>query len=731
MKIGKLFLLLLTGLFLGCDVNFENFGIPDNEASYRIKILDESYDIATEMSKYTQGVSADQETGELCIDTIITYNEGSNIKLNAVSYAAKTFQRPVPFFLSGIDAKNVSFSLKEISEENFSVLDNGAASLTFPDFSFQASKSTRDYSDPYLIFQSVTIRTATLKVTVKNQTGFEITSLKVKVYNSDGESLATFSFPVVDIGDEVFEEKNIGGGTCSQYIDVEVEGNVKEEKNLSLSKTNSLAVNVSFENYGGYDYQISADDYVGKMQADTVEASWTQEVKIDRNGNGESDFDIYNVQTTYNTDNVLKVEFENFSESNVKAMLTFPQVQNSKYDQDSLSSDFTIMGRASNQDSREGDQYLFFSDKYLGEDYSPGADLVDTITVLAKLAFPETKSFVRASEQKVKIKMDLASLEIDQMECKVIEDVIFGENSGSFPVDLNRLKVTDKNGNEVKELKMLGEPTISFRMNSIISKDGSSEVEDIIKFETKMESSRDNQQAFYQDSLLLDISPFSLSYYESNLPDEKSFLNLLKILPEEIAYSVLPTIKASDSVVKIDASENMDVRVHISSPITFDTEGDSLIFELREDYGDGFEGMRKEFHSAKVEQSMFDNYLGGEFILEYKNSSNMLLGAKVIISTDKSVLYDDDIQTNATTTTMNSEGFPGYIARVIELDSLQPNTTNGTVSAELLQRDLEPFTFDSSFVGVKIYVCGSAASFAGDLELEGNIEFKYNNFGDL
>jgi len=37
MRTRRLFFLLLLSLFFGCDVNFENLGIPDNQASYEAR----------------------------------------------------------------------------------------------------------------------------------------------------------------------------------------------------------------------------------------------------------------------------------------------------------------------------------------------------------------------------------------------------------------------------------------------------------------------------------------------------------------------------------------------------------------------------------------------------------------------------------------------------------------------------------------------------------------------
>ncbi len=729
MRFCKVCFLLIMSLLAGCDVNFDDLGIPNNQASYRIKILDEAYDIAQEMSKYTEGVKADEETGELCIDTTIIYNEGSNIKFDAVNYATQTLQREAPFYLSGIADKNFEFVLKELNTF-FSSLDLGPASADVDPFWFEnVTKTSLSLGDPYLVFKSVDIDKARLKVSVENNLGFDVDSVVVKVCDADGTELIAFDIgSVADEGDE-YASEFVVGIIYTQYIIIKVDGYVSGETNVLLQKENNLKVNVSFETLVG-GHQIETSDYIGVMLADTIEFTWNEEIKIDRNADGFSDFDIYKVQTTYNMDNKLTINFENFTKSTVLASVTFPDVINNIYSQDTLKRTFTVLGRNSGDSSRTTENYILFSNKHLGQSYSVSTDLVDTLRVVVKLVFPGSNGFTRVTEDKMMMGMSLASLEIDQMECKVKEDVVFGENSGSIPVDLHRLRVTDKDGNEVKKLKMIGEPSVYFKMKPIIRSYNYS-VEDMIVFETQMKSSQGELESFYADKLDLDVSPSLMINYFGNLPNEKKILNLLSILPEALDYQIFPTIKASDSLVVIEAADNMDVQVQIKCPISFDTEGDSLIFELREDYGDGFEGMRKVYNSSKVDQEMYDNYIDGEFVLTYKNTSNMLLGAQVIICTDKSVLYDDSIQTNATVETAGREGFPAYVARTIQLDNLLANTTDGQATAELSQRDLEPFLYDSCFVGVKISICGSAASFAGDLDLEGKLEFKYNNFGEM
>ncbi len=732
MRFYQVCFLLIVGSLLGCDVNFENLGIPDNEASYRIKILDEEYDIAQEMSKYTQGVKVSDVTGELCIDTTIVYNEGSNIKFDSIDYAARSLTRKPPFYLSDIADKNFEFVLKEINDL-FSSLDLGDASVDVDPFWFKnVTKTSLSLGDPYLVFESVDIDEAKLKVTVRNNMGFAVDSVVVRVYDSEGKELMEFDIGSIANGDNEFESNAIISYdqiTFTQYIIVKVDGYVQGDVNLPLQKENNLSVTVSFEKLLG-GHQIETSDYIGVMMADTMEFTWSEEIKIDRNADGFSDFDIYKAQTTYNTSNKLTINLENFSKSAILATFSFPEVQSSKYVQDTLKRTFTILGRSSGDSSRTTEKYILFSNKYLGQTYEVGAELVDTLSVVVKLSFPASNGFASVTQEKMVVGMSLAPLEIEEMECKVKEDVVFGENSGSIPVELNRLKVTDMEGNEVNKLKMLGEPSIYFEMKPII-KSKKFAVEDMIVFETQMKSSRGDLVSYYSDSLFLDVSPSLLINYFGNLSNEEKILDLLSILPEAIEYHIFPTIKASDSVVVIEAAEDMDVQVQIKSPISFDTQGDSLIFELREDYGDGFEGMRKEFRSAKIDQEIYNNYIDGEFILAYTNSSDMLLGAEVIICTDKSVLYDDSLQTNATVGTAGKEGFPAYVARSIKLDNITANTTDGQASAKLLQSDLEPFLYDSCFVGVKISICGSAASFAGDLDLEGKVEFKYNNFGDI
>jgi len=673
----------------------------------------------------------DETTSELCIDTIITYNEGSNIRFDEVSYPEREISRMPPFFLSGIADKKFNFVLKELNNL-FSSLDLGDAFIDVGSFKFvDVSKSTLALADPYLTFKSVDIEAATLKATVTNSLGFDVDSVVVTVCDSAGAKLLDFDIGFVEKDYSENTSKTLSRfdyKTFTQYINVKVSGSVDGAGYKDLNKNNKLSVNVEF--VVGNGHQIRASDYVGEMLEDTIEETFNGRIKIDHNSNGFSDFDIYSAQTTVSFDNKMELKFENFSSSIMGVSFCFPDVQNSKYVQDTLEAKFNILGKTLDNASRETDKSVSFSNKYLGGVYSGNADLVDTMRVKVKVVFPKSTNFVRATEQKIKIGMKLTSLDIMRMECKVKEDFVFGENSGSIPIELNRLRVTDKQGNEIDTLKMLGEPSISFEMKPIITSKISS-VKDIITFATRMKSSSGDKEEVYTDNLLLSVSPSSLFTYKGNFPKQKEFLNLLGILPDSIHYRVSPTIKATDSLLVIEAEKKMNINVHIKSPIIFDTEDDSLIFELRKDYGDGFEGMHKEFHSSRIEQNMYNNYLDGEFILQYNNSSNMLLGAEVIICSDKSVLYDDDIKTNATRENAGKEGFPSYIARSIKLESLQPNTKNGKVSAELLQKDLEPLLLDNSYVGVKISICGSAASFAGDLDLEGKIEFKYNNFGDI
>ena len=564
--------------------------------------------------------------------------------------------------------------------------------------------------------------------------GFEIDSVKIELCDIEGNMIKTFDVGAVakgGVGTKLLSVVSSEKIVYPQNILIKVEGFVPGKNKVDLNKNNFLSVEISFETIPSTTYQIIAKDYVGMQKADTVYTGWMdKKVIVDRNGNRSADFDIYNATTTFNVENKLVANFETFSEDLVEVELALPDIHSSKYVLDTLRKVFSINGISAQETSRQDSRSLSLVQKYLGESYSPGADLVDTIRVDVMVVFPDSRGFVRASSQKVLIDLSLEELELDEIECKVNEDVIYGEKSGEIPVDLDRFKITDQAGNELAKLKMLGSPSVSFEMAPVV-RSIKNPVPNMISFEVEMNSSRGSNTRAFSDNLLLGVTRSLLYPYKSNLPNQAQFLNLIEILPEKIEYSINPTIKASDSVIVVEANKDMDVKLHISSPISFDTEGEAVIFELRDDYGSGLEGMRREFHSAQIKENIYDNYIDGDFILNYKNTSNMFLGAKIIISTDKSVLYDENILTNATIETVGKDGYPNYIARIIDMGNLLPNTTSGVAMANLPQSSLDPFLMDSCFVGVKIPIRSSSASFVGDLDLTGKIEFKYNNLGDL
>ncbi len=730
----KMFVIAVALFLIACDVNFGDLAVPNNEASYTIKLIDEQYDIATEMLKYAEGVSKDN-SGALCVDTTIVYNESSGIAFSKTSFSSIPVCRIPPYFLSDIDSKSFSFVLEEINYNIFNTLSSGSTSLSFNGFKFTGLNKNNS-TNLYTEFNSANVSSAELRVTATNNLGFAVDSLIVTVCDSSGNTVKTLSIGKVLNGASASSTANISSADnikYTQYISIKAEGWVDGQTSLYLNASNNLLLKVSFDTItaSGSSCQILASDYFGYAQEDTVSINWKQAFNIDKDNDGSVDFDIYTFNSTSSTNNKLSISCVTYCDDNVNASFVFPGSYVSSTRNDTLSRDITIY-KADAGSSATRTNSLSFASRYFGEAYSTGSSLFDSIKVIATFVFPKSSKFVQVSEEKINVSLTLDSLEVQEMICKVKEDVVFGGVSGSVPVSLNRFYVTDKDGKEVSEVNLVGSSDISFTMNRIIkTQNSSSLINDFIRVKVDMNSSRNSNIRSYNDSLSFGISPSLLISYTGSLPNDTSFLNLLKILPENFTYSIKPTVKASDSVIVINASNNLSLNVNIKSPIKFDTEGENLVFELRKDYGNGFEGMYKEFTSAQLTNSVYNNYISGNLVLNYKNTSNMTLGAKVIFSTDKSVLYNDSIITTATTSTVGTSGYPSYIARVISLSDIQPNISSGKVSTSLTKNDLVPFLQDKCYVGVKIPIKSSSASFSGELDLVGKIQFDYNNFGDL
>ncbi len=731
----KIFSIVVTIFLFACDVNFSDLGVPNNTASYTLKIVDEQYDIATEMLKYANGISKN-DSGALCIDTTIVYSKTSGIAFNKTSFGSVTLWRKPPYYLTGIAAKSFSFSPNELSG-NFSTLPTtGSGTFSFGAFTFSQSKNNNTNSwNPYTEFKYAIVTDAKLTVTATNNLGFKVTGLKVTVSDSSGTALKTFSLDSVSNGSSASASETISSLTYTQFINVKVEGSVGEYNKLLVTTSNKLTVDISFATLTdattGKAYQIKSSDYYGPPQADTVIANWKQVLTIDKDKDGSSDFDIYNFNSTPSIINNLKIGFVTYCSDNVYSSFAFPEIHTSSTRNDTLTSSYQISKITGSSSSATYSNSLPLAGRYFGDTYSANANLFDTVNVNATFIFPQSSEFVRVLDQKIVVSLTLDSLAAEQMICKVKEDVVYGGISGTIPVSLSRFYVTDRNGNEVSEINLLDSSTISYSMNRIIKTQNSNTVNNFIRLKTTMSSSRNSNSRTYNDSASFGITPSLLINYAGSLPNDNLFLNLLKILPENFSYSVSPTLKASDTVIVINASTNLAVNLAIKAPIRFTTSGDTLIFVLRNDYGNGFRGMYKQFTSAQLNNSVYKNYISGNLVLNYKNTSNMTLGAKIIISTDSSVLYNNNILTTANTTTVGNSGYPSYIARVISLGNLSPNTPSGTVSASLSKNDLVPFLKDTCYVGVKIPINSSSASFSGELDLVGKIEFDYNNFGDL
>ena len=722
----KMFVIAVALFLIACDVNFGDLAVPNNEASYTIKIINEQYDIATEMLKYAKGVTKNS-SGELCLDTTIVYNENSDITSGKISFTPKDIYRKGPFYLS-ISPLNFNFPISAINGSLFGTLGSGTT-VNFSEFSFESTKI-----NSYNTFKDITIKNAFMRVTAKNCLGFPIDSLTVVVCDSLGNGFKTFDFSSISSGSSLSSGISVTAGDnikYTKYVSVKAKGTVGAQGNITLYSSNYLEIQVSFD-YIGTGYKIETEAYCGYAPADTVTAIWENIFAIDNDNNGTKDFDVYTFNTTSSIKNLLNINFISSCADVVSASFTLPGIYTSSARTDTLSSDAIRIATISNSGSSTTQaNSLSFANRYLGEAYSTGSSLFDTVKIKATFVFPASSYFVRMSEDKISVGLTLDSLGIDNMVCKVNEDVAYGGVSGTIPVSLNRFYVTDENGNTVPEVDLLGNSDISYTMNRVILAQGSSPISNIIDLKVNMSSSRNSNSRSYNDSVSLGIYPWQSISYSGSLSKDTAFLNLLKILPENFTYSIKPTIKASNNVISINANDNLALNVSIKSPIQFNTGGKTLIFELRKDYGSGFEGMYKEFTSAQLTNDIYKHYIKGDLVLNYKNTSNMMLGAKVIISTDKSVLYNDNIITTATTSTVGTSGYPSYIARVISLGNLQPNTTSGTVSASLTQKDLEPFLQDSCYIGVKIPIKSSSASFSGQLDLVGKIQFDYNNLGSL
>ena len=750
----KKFLLFLFSLVFIFSCEVDNPGIPSWSADYGFILLKDSINVPQELSQFSDNLT--QKDGKLYVETSLD----NNLKLGLEgesSSATLQLDRVSEIRFSNIANRNFNFKLKELDEQFYS-LDQYSQPAPYDVSNFDslfADKSTNETGENYQEFESVKVTSSKLSVEVTNNTGLNLASnsepFVVNLKQANGTMLAIpqdfFKFFSLADGEKWKVSYSYGSvfnpKTFYNELLVEISGKNQTTGRPTLSAVNNLNIEVSFDSIGSL-YQIAGSEYVAISEKGEITKSGSTKVKVlvDKNNNNVNDIDIYKGTFSINAINKLDLNVLLNSQSACELYIWFPEINTGYSINDSLVKYFYIPKPESGQTSRSQAEQITLAGYSIGEDYKDDSSKVYneiSIGIRAVFSDPNRTTTIKLGDY-VKVDFNIQGSEFEQLQAVVKEDIVLDSQNKKLDVDLTFIEVQDNQGRPLDSVNLLGNSKILTSYTTIISSlidankfDADNNLINLTSSFGAVSPNNVSIKRSFADTQDVDITSTMLFTRVIQIGDDDDLIRLLELLPNEITFTQKALLKKSGIPLRILGSRDFAFKASVTSDIIFDTKEDTISFIVRELKKDSktYERVVSSINDSPLSESQVDNFIEGNLILGYSNRTTANANAKIIVSSDSSVVYKPDLQTDGSIKNVGKSGYPSYIARVFRVQGLVAGAENKKISIPLTQSDLEPFVFEPVYVGIVLPLQGRNIDFAGDIELVGKIEFKLKIDDDI
>ncbi len=631
--------------------------------------------------------------------------------------------------------------------QDFYDLDNYIIDIavSVDSFEFSLSQTTQETGNNYSEFEEVKIMSSKIRVTITNNTGLTLgdtdSSVEVTLHDMDGSPLdiddGQFDFGILSDGDEETAIYYYGNASFTKdfykTLMVKVKGVNSTTGSFDLNKNNALSISVGFDTI--VYYQINASEYTGPATEDEETSTNSTEIsiKVDKNDNDTSDIDIYKGEFSNSDSNFIELDILLNAQSAAELTLSFADIFTGYSIGDSLTKIYYISPPAEDQTQTTEQKTIPLAGYSFGQSYSgDSSEVFDTLKVKASVKFVSSQAEITSSiEDYIEVNFAVNKLEFDKLEVTVKEDLNLDAVDGSMSVGLDIIEFRDEDGKNLDSIMFLGSSQMIFSLNKIITLLSSDEsftadnnmIEIATFFEAENPKYSEIKRSF-SDTFLLDVDDNYSGTILDTLNKSDEFLYLLGILPETIDYTITSTINKKDFPVEILSSDDIDISTNILSDIIIDTESDTISVIVLNKDSDGNFSQNISVVEYPIETEQLDNFISGNLIVTYSNSTNVDAEIQLIVSTDESVVYDANIQTDANIYNVGLLGYPSYIARILTIDELESGSINQIKTVPIDTDFLEPFTFENTYIGVIVPFISDNADFSGELEIKGKLEFE-------